>query len=122
MTENLLRSALLYWRGDGPLWRLFWIWGVLLSTAGGSLLLAATLSAVLHPLSVLLLAVAGLAYTLLIVVGIWRCAFNIRSRRVLGIERGTLGWMARLLTFAWAINAVGATVFLLQVAFGVISL
>lgn len=122
MTEALARSILLYWRGNGPLWRLFWIWGVLGSTAGGSLLLAVTLSGVLHPWPVFFLALAGLAYTVWIVGSIWRCAFNIRSRRVGGIERETLGWMARLLTFGWAINAAGATIFLLQVAFGIIRL
>jgi hypothetical protein len=115
-------GPLRYWRGEGPLWRLYWIYGVLASTAGGTILLIATLYRLVSPWVILLLALLGLAYTVWVVVSTWRCAFNIENRRVLGIERETLGWMARLLTFGWAINAVGASFLLLQIAFRVVDL
>jgi hypothetical protein len=108
-----------YWRGDGPLWRLYWIYGVLVSTAGGTGIRIATLRGV-NPLLVLLLVILGLVYTVWILVSTWRCAFNIESQRVLGIEREGLGWMARVLTFGWAINAVGVSLILLQIAFGAV--
>ena len=38
------------------------------------------------------------AYTVWIVVSVWRCAFNV--------EKPLYGHMARALTVAWAINAV----------------
>ena len=37
------------------------------------------------------------AYTVWIVIAVWRCAFNVRDER--------LGHIARALTVAWAINA-----------------
>jgi uncharacterized protein len=73
-----------YWRGEGPLWRLYWIYGVLVSTAGGTLLLTATLYRLLSPWAILALVVVGLAYTVWILVSTWRCAFNIENPRVLG--------------------------------------
>jgi hypothetical protein len=114
-------GPLLYWRGEGPLWRLYWIYGVLVSTAGGTILLTATLYRLVSPWAILGLVLLGLAYTVWILVSTWRCAFNIENRRVLGIEREALGWLARVLTFGWAINAVGATFLLLQIAFGVVA-
>jgi hypothetical protein len=110
-----------YWRGEGPLWRLYWIYGVLVSTAGGTLLLTATLYRLLSPWAILALVVVGLAYTVWILVSTWRCAFNIENPRVFGVEREALGWLARVLTFGWALNAMGASLLLLQIAFGVVS-
>lgn len=106
-----------YRHGQGPLWKLYWIYGVLLSTLGGTALLAVTVQRAL-PLPLLLAALAaGLAYTGLILVAIWRNAFNIAGRP-LGIDRDAWGWLARLLTFGWALNAAGAALLLLQVALG----
>jgi len=106
-----------YWYGQGPLWKLYWIYGVLLSTIGGTALLAGTLQRAM-PLPLLVAGLAaGLAYTGFILVAIWRSAFNIAGHP-LGIDREAWGWLARLLTFGWAINAGGAAVLLLQVALG----
>lgn len=112
-----LDEALRYWRGEGPLWRLYWIYGVLLSTAGGTLILFGVTYRVVSPWVILILVVSGLLYTVWVLVSVWRCAFNT-SPRPFGFEREAIGWLARLLTFAWAVNAVGGSLMLLQAAFG----
>jgi ABC-type sugar transport system permease subunit len=87
-----------YWRGQGPLWKVYWLYGVL-----GSNVLAAILLLLMQrsglgggwfQVVLLLLAV----YTVWIVISVWRCAFNV--------ENAAYGHMARALTVAWAINAV----------------
>lgn len=104
-----------YWHGEGPLWKLYWVYGVALSTIGGAFILVAVLQRVLSVgLLIALLAVA-LIYTGFIVVSIWRSAFNISSDP-LGIDREAWGWIARVLTFGWALNAAGGSLMLLQVA------
>jgi hypothetical protein len=106
-----------YWHGEGPLWKLYWIYGVLLSTLGGAFILAVVLQGALPvPLLVLLLGIA-LVYTGYILVSIWRCAFNIEGSP-LGIDSDAWGWLARLLTFGWALNAAGGSLMLLQYALG----
>ncbi|KPQ08473.1 MAG: Positive regulator of sigma(E), RseC/MucC [Rhodobacteraceae bacterium HLUCCA12] len=102
-----------YWAGHGPLWKLYWVYGVGLSTLGGAFILATVLQRAL-PVSVLvaLLGVA-LLYTGFILVSIWRSAFNIASDP-LGIDREAWGWIARVLTFGWALNAGGGALMLLQ--------
>ena len=106
-----------YWQGEGLLWKLYWIYGVLLSTLGGTFILASVLQRALPvPVLVLLLAIA-LIYTGYILVSIWRCAFNIESNP-LGIEREAWGWLARVLTIGWALNAAGGSLMLLQYALG----
>jgi hypothetical protein len=87
-----------YWRGHGPLWKVYWLYGVL-----GSNVLALILLLLIHRgaggsvwfQSVLLL-LAG--YTVWIVVSVWRCASNV--------ENPLYGQMARALTVAWSINAL----------------
>lgn len=105
-----------YWHGEGPLWRLYWVYGVLVSTLGGIVLLYLTLAGagvwVLLPVMAV-----GFVYTAWLLVGIWRCAFNVRGTP-LGIERETWGWIARLLTFGWVLNAGGGSLLLLQMALG----
>jgi ABC-type sugar transport system permease subunit len=95
MSENV---ASYYWRGHGPLWKAYWLYGVF-----GSNVLALTLLLLMQrsalgsawfQLVLLLLA----AYTVWIVVAVWRCAFNV--------ENPLYGHMARALTVAWAINAL----------------
>ncbi len=95
MSESI---ATYYWRGHGPLWKAYWLYGVV-----GSNVLALTLfllmersalGSVWFELVLLLLA----AYTIWIVVSVWRCAFNV--------EKSMYGHMARALTVAWAINAL----------------
>ena len=93
-----------YWRGHGPLWKIYWLYGVL-----GSNLLTVILLLLMwedaiasgwFQLVLLLLA----AYTIWIVVSVWRCAFNV--------EQPIYGHMARALTVAWAINALMVLAFL----------
>lgn len=113
--RNSLQDILRFWRGEAPLWPLFWIWGVLASTLGGTAILASVHYGAAPWITVCLIA-AGLAYTAWILVGVWRCAFNT-SPRPFGFERETLGWMARVLTIGWAINAVGVSLLVLQAVF-----
>jgi hypothetical protein len=86
-----------YWRGHGPLWKVYWLYGVL-----GSWILTAILLIILgrgltagflFQIVLILLAV----YTVWIVVSVWRCAFNV--------ENENYAYIARALTVAWAINA-----------------
>jgi hypothetical protein len=95
MSANI---ASYYWRGQGPLWKVYWLYGVV-----GSNVLALILLLLMERnavasgwLQLLLLALA--IYTVWIVVSVWRCASNV--------ENPVYGHMARALTVAWAINAV----------------
>ncbi len=85
-----------YWRGEGPLWRAYWLYGVVVSLVLAGLyvwlLSAGNLLAQQLLLPLLLL------YTAWIVVAVWRCAPN--SRRDLYTQ------LARWLTVAWAINVL----------------
>lgn len=85
-----------FWRGQGPLWKVYWFYGVAVSCA-----LAAAFAAALYAGNVamqqLLLPVIFL-YTLWVVVSVWRCAPNT------GKEVYT--HLARVLTVAWALNVV----------------
>ena len=111
--HGLLHEVQDYWHGDGPLWKLYWIYGVALSTLGGAFILTAVMQRAL-PVGVLLLLLLGaLGYTGLILLGIWRNAFNIAGAPF-GIAREAWGWIARILTFGWAINAAGGALMLLQ--------
>ena len=87
-----------YWRGDGPLWKVYWLYGVLGSNVLALILLLlmqeGAIASGWFQLVLLLLAV----YTVWIVVSVWRCAFNV--------ENPMYGHMARALTVAWAINAL----------------
>lgn len=103
-----------YWNGEGRLAPLYWLWGV-----GGSILLALLVAGPpLAGLAGLGWALAGItlgaAYSLWILVSIWRCAENIESPTILGAPREAWTWLARALTVAWALNAAGMSVMLLQ--------
>jgi hypothetical protein len=101
------------WRGDAPLWRVYWIYGVL-----GSMVLTAAIAVPAlegwysWPAATAAVTV-GLAYTSWILVSIWRCAFNIETEP-LGIPRDAWAMLARSLTVAWAINVLGLSVMLLE--------
>jgi hypothetical protein len=95
MSENV---ATYYWRGAGPLWKVYWLYGVL-----GSNILAASLLLLIRQgaLASLWFQIVWLllaAYTVWIVVSVWRCAFNV--------DNPLYAHMARALTVAWAINAL----------------
>jgi ABC-type sugar transport system permease subunit len=87
-----------YWRGEGPLWKVYWLYGVLGSNILTLILVflmqEGAIASGWFQLVLLLLA----AYTVWIVVSVWRCAFNVQNP--------TYGHMARALTVAWAINAL----------------
>jgi hypothetical protein len=87
-----------YWRGRGPLWKAYWLYGVFGSVVLALVLLflmqRGAIDSVWFQLVLLLLA----AYTVWIVVSVWRCAFNV--------ENPMYGHMARALTVAWAINVL----------------
>ena len=95
MSENV---ASYYWRGRGPLWKAYWLYGVLGSNVLALILLVllqrGAIDSAWFQIVLLLLA----AYTVWIVVSVWRCAFNV--------EKAMYGHMARALTVAWAINAL----------------
>jgi hypothetical protein len=95
MSENVASH---YWQGHGRLWKVYWLYGVLGSNILALLLLLlmerSALGSMWFQLVLLLLA----AYTVWIVVSVWRCAFNV--------ENPLYGHMAKPLTVAWAINAL----------------
>ena len=94
-----------YWRGEGPLWRAYWLYGV-----AGSLALVAALGApMLHDLKIsvpyyLGAAIVTAAYTIWILVAVWRCAFNVKD--------SLWGYLARALTVFWSLNMLFVAVFL----------
>lgn len=100
-----------YWRGDGPLWRIYWLYGVLASTVLAGVVLWAYRTEAPAWLLLLLLAL-GAVYTVWIVVAVWRCAFNVAQPR-LGQPTEFWAVLARALTIAWALNVV-----MLVAAFG----
>lgn len=95
MSANI---ASYYWRGHGRLWKAYWLYGVLGSNLLALILVLlmerSALGSAWFQMVLLLLA----AYTIWIVVSVWRCAFNV--------DKPTYGHMARALTVAWAINAL----------------
>jgi hypothetical protein len=95
MSENV---ASYYWRGHGPLWKAYWLYGVLGSNVLALILLVLMQRGATHSawFQIVLLLLA--AYTVWIVVSVWCCAFNV--------ENPLYAHMARALTVAWAINAL----------------
>lgn len=92
------------WRGQAPLWTVFWLYGVIASHAMfGLILLAYTHDAPWFAFAPMVL--GFLAYTAWILAAVWRCAFNA--------DEPIYGHAARGLTVAWAINAVLVCGFLL---------
>jgi hypothetical protein len=95
-------------RGHTPLWRVFWIYGVLLSHMYFAVILY-LFGRVGTPMIALLLA-GFVAYTAVITRGVWINAYNTESK--------VLGEIARFLTVAWALNSVLVSGFLLLSHFG----
>lgn len=84
------------WRGEQPLWRVFWIYGV---TTSAGLIALWGLGFYLDRVALRQAVVLCFApYTGWVLVSVWRCANNTNQ------EMWTL--LARLLTLAWACNAV----------------
>jgi hypothetical protein len=87
------------WHGEEPLWKVFWVYGVLASVGLALFYLLAMDEKRVVMQQVLLMALAG--YTVWILVAIWRCAENSRW-----------GALARGLTIAWAANTMLVLAFL----------
>lgn len=106
-----------YWRGEGPLWKVYWLYGVLLSTGLAAVIAVAGLGQWV-PLPGLIAMLFGLAiYTGWILVSVWRCADNIAGRP-LGLDPEVWASLARALTVAWAINVAGLSLLLVQMSVG----
>jgi hypothetical protein len=115
MREAAMRldAILRYWRGEGPLWRLYWIWGVLVSCVLALVVGVPAAYGWIGPATTFALLALGAVYTIWILVSVWRCAFNIEGVP-LGIAAEAWGMLARWLTVAWAINAAAFGAILLQ--------
>ncbi len=92
-----MRAVVEFWRGDLPLGRAFWLWGIL----GGGLvdLLATTLALALvvtgAPTWVVVF-VAHLPWNLVLLVGVWRSA----GRPEVGRDTA---YLARLAIISWVV-------------------
>jgi hypothetical protein len=109
---NIVRR---YWAGEGPLWKIYWLYGVAVSLALTGFFAAAGL---LHWVALpgLVAMLAGLAlYTVWIVVSIWRCAENVEGRPF-DVDPELWTWLARWLTVAWAINVAALSILLIQMS------
>jgi hypothetical protein len=90
------------WRGQQPLWKVFWLYGVAVSSVLIAIYLFAFLIEGVGLRQILILCFAP--YTAWILVSIWRCASNAREP--------FWGILARFLTVAWACNATMMVVFI----------
>jgi len=89
------------WRGEEPLWKIFWIYGV---AASGVLIVLYVLGFCLDRVALRqMLVPCFAAYTAWILVSVWRCANNTQEK--------FWGMLARTLTVAWACNAIMVLVF-----------
>lgn len=98
----LLAPEIRAWRGEQPLCKVFWVYGVAASCAIAAFYFVAMASGHTLLRQCLLLVLA--AYTAWIVVSVWRCADNTREH--------IWGTLARFLTVAWALNALMVVAFL----------
>ena len=88
--------------GTTPLWKVFWLYGVLVShVLFGSILL---LYGQLGSAQLALLFFGFIIYTAWVLNAVWRNAGNVRT--------ALYGEIARFLTVAWSINAVLVSIFL----------
>lgn len=90
------------WRGQQPLWKVFWVYGVAASCA---LIALYGIGFYIDRIALRQELLLGFVpYTLWILISVWRCANNA--------EHESWGMMARLLTVAWACNTMLIVVFL----------
>jgi hypothetical protein len=97
--EEAVRTIVELWRGQLPLGRAFWAWGILGGAVVGlvSTLLAALLLTSDAPAWLAALAFAGhLPWNLVLLVGVWRSAAQPE------VARGT-ATLARLAMLAWVV-------------------
>ena len=96
---NIVRAMQEFWRGEVPLARAFWLWGIL---GGGIVSLASTLLALAvlaagGPgwLSVLVFA-AHIPWNLILLIGVWRSSDRAEIR-------ADFAQLARVLIVAWVL-------------------
>lgn len=100
---GMLASAMTRFTDRQPLWKVFWLYGVLPGNLWWIAVLAMLLDAQ-WPGATRALLVLLLGYTAWIVMAVWRAAPNARDPRY--------GVLARALTVVWAINTVLLVLFL----------
>jgi hypothetical protein len=94
-----MHSIVEFWRGDVPLGRAFWLWGIL---GGGVVSLVTTVFALallttgVPALLAALVFVLHIPWNLVVLVGVWRSA----GRPEVGRDTASL---ARLVTLAWVV-------------------
>lgn len=96
------------YRGKKPLWEVFWVYGVLFSHVYFGLIIAHYNRAGVVSISLLLL--GFMAYTLGIMRMVWINAFNT--------TKSNYGFAARYLTIFWMINSILASLYLFMTYFG----
>jgi len=99
---DFFAAELRAWRGEQPLWKVFWLYGVATSSALITIYVTAFFIDRVVLRQVLLLCFAP--YTAWILVSVWRCANNTHE--------WLWSLLARLLTVAWACNTIMILVFL----------
>ena len=93
-----------YPAGEGQLWKVFWLYGVIPSNIlVAAILLLLWLDRATDVISLLL--VLLLLYTTWIVISVWNCSHNVKVENYYGV-------LARWLTVAWALNTVFFVIFL----------
>jgi hypothetical protein len=115
--KDRFHTPLDYWYGRGPLWQVYWVYGVLLSSIGAAGVLYLVTGGYVGPAGAIALIAIGFAYTAWVLVSVWHCAFNM-GPSPFGIERDALGWLARVLTIGWALTVLGLSLPVIQIAFG----
>jgi hypothetical protein len=94
-----VRTVVEFWRGDLPLGRAFWLWGIL---GGGLVNLLATMFALALVVAgaptwvIVLVFVAHLPWNLVLLVGVWRSA----GRPEVGRD---MAYLARLAIIGWVV-------------------
>lgn len=95
-----------YLKGEGPLWKLFWLWGVLGSwILFGIFILAVQNFGITWPL-VIVSGIVMLPYSVWVLASVWQCALNVRTY--------FWGNLARFLTVIWALNLGGVAGLMLK--------
>lgn len=95
LAAALFEPEIRAWQGKAPLGRVFWVYGVVTSAGLGAIYLLALAAGRRDVQQALIL--IFLAYTLWILVAVWRCA---------GAAPPGLRALARSLTVAWAANTL----------------
>ena len=98
---RLFAPELRAWRGQQPLWKVFWLYGVATSVVLIAVYVFAFLFEHVALRQILVLCFAP--YTAWTLVSVWRCANNAREQ--------FWGMLARFLTVAWAFNTIIIVVF-----------